>query len=169
VETFAALRLEIHSWRWQGVPFFIRAGKCLPVTCAEVLVTLRRPPALYAQACRAANYFRFRLSPDIAIALGTAVMGPDEQVTGECAELIASRHHQADEMDAYERLLGEAMKGDATLFAREDTVEEAWRIVGPVLGTATPVHDYEPGTWGPPEADQVTAGDGGWHNPTVTT
>jgi glucose-6-phosphate 1-dehydrogenase len=164
VETFAALRLEIHSWRWDGVPFYIRAGKELPVTAAEVLVKLRRPPALYSKL-PTPNYFRFRLSPDVTIALGTMVMSPGEEITGEQVELLASHHPSGDELDAYERLLGEAMRGDATLFAREDYVEDAWRVVEPVLGATTPVHPYEPQTWGPREADRLIEGDGGWHNP----
>jgi glucose-6-phosphate 1-dehydrogenase len=165
VETFAALRLEIHSWRWQGVPIFIRAGKRLPVTCAEVLVKLRRPPPLYSPGTLVNNHFRFRLSPDVAIGLGTMVRSPGEEMVGRPVELVATHHPEADEMDAYELLLGEAMKGDATLFAREDYVEEAWRIVDPVLDNTTPVHEYEPNTWGPPEADPLIAGAGGWHNP----
>jgi glucose-6-phosphate 1-dehydrogenase len=165
VETFAALRLEIHSWRWDGVPFFIRAGKCLPVTCAEVLATLRRPPPLYSPASIAPNHFRFRLSPDVTIGLGTMVMSPGAELVGRPVELVATHHPEADEMDAYERLLGEAMKGDATLFAREDYVEQAWRIVDPVLANPPPVHEYEPNTWGAPEAESLTAAVGGWHNP----
>jgi glucose-6-phosphate 1-dehydrogenase len=165
VETFAALRLHIHSWRWQNVPFYIRAGKCLPVTCTEVYVKLRRPPDLYTQAHMPPNYYRFRISPDVAIALGTRIKSPGEAMVGQPAELLAAHHPTAAEMDAYERLLGDAMKGDPTQFAREDYVEEAWRIVGPVLGKATPVHEYEPGTWGPKEADRLIAGDGGWHDP----
>jgi glucose-6-phosphate 1-dehydrogenase len=168
VETFAAVRLEIHSWRWQGVPFYIRAGKCLPVTCAEVFVQLRRPPQIYpSSASLAPNYFRFRLSPDVAIATGATILSPAEDAVGRQVELLASHHPTADEMDAYERLLGEAMEGDPTLFAREDYVEEAWRIVDPVLATETPVYDYGPNTWGPRQADSVIEGDGGWHNPAV--
>jgi glucose-6-phosphate 1-dehydrogenase len=166
-ETFAALRLEIHSWRWQGVPFYIRAGKLLPVTCAEVLVTLRQPPPLYLSQNSAPNHLRFQLSPDIAIALQTMVMSADEALTGSPAELLALRHPSRGGIDAYERLLREAMKGDATLFAREDSVEEAWRIVEPILGDAVPVHEYEPHTWGPAVADQLIAPDGGWHAPVV--
>jgi glucose-6-phosphate 1-dehydrogenase len=167
VETFAAVRLEIHSWRWQGVPFYIRAGKCLPVTCAEVLVELRQPPSLFPTCSSHPNYFRFRLSPDASIAIGASVVGPQEEMVGNCVELMASHHPTAEEMDAYERLLTEAMVGDRTLFAREDYVEEAWRIVDPVLKAATPLYDYAPGTWGPPTADELIARDGGWHNPSV--
>jgi glucose-6-phosphate 1-dehydrogenase len=139
----------------------------LPVTCAEVFVKLRCPPAIYTTDCLSPNHFRFRLSPDVTIALGTMVMSPGEELVGRPVELLATHQPDADEMDAYERLLGEAMKGDPTLFAREDSVEEAWRIVDPVLRAVTPVCEYEPGTWGPSEADRVVAGSDGWHNPTV--
>jgi glucose-6-phosphate 1-dehydrogenase len=165
VETFAALRLEIRSWRWQGVPVYLRAGKCLPVTCTEVFVRLRQPPAIFADTPPPPNYYRFRISPDVQIALGAMVMKPGEEMTGEQTELLLSEYPSAAEMDAYERLLGEAMKGDATQFAREDYVEEAWRIVGPVLGNKAPVYEYEPGTWGPKEVEQKLVPPGGWHNP----
>jgi glucose-6-phosphate 1-dehydrogenase len=167
VETFAALRLEIHSWRWKGVPVCIRAGKCLPVTCTEVLVQFRRPPAVYSETPPPPNYLRFRVSPDVVIALGVMVKSPGEEIAGEPTELLASHRPSGGEMDAYERLLGDAMRGDSTNFAREDYVEEAWRIVDPVLGTAVPVHEYEPGTWGPAEAEGLEPL-GGWRNPVVT-
>jgi glucose-6-phosphate 1-dehydrogenase len=166
-ETFAALRLEINSWRWQGVPFFIRAGKSLPVTCTEVVVRFRRPPSIFPACSLASNYFRFRVSPDVAIAMGMTVMDAAEKMVGQSAELLASRQPAAGEMDAYERVLGDALEGDATLFAREDYVEEAWRIVDPVLKAGTPIHEYEPNTWGPKEATSV-APTGGWHNPVAT-
>ncbi len=165
VGTFVALRLRINSWRWQGVPVYIRAGKCLPVTCTEVFVRLRRPPTVVSPDALP-NYFRFRVSPNVEIAVGTRVKAPGEEMAGEPAELLAVHHASPAEMDAYERLLGEAMKGDRTQFAREDYVEEAWRIVEPVLGDVVPAHPYEPGTWGPAEADQI-APPGGWHNPDV--
>ena len=165
VETFAALRLGINSWRWQGVPFYIRAGKELPVTCTEVLVQFRRPPAVYSPTPPPPNYLRFRISPDVQIGLGVMVKVPGEEMAGTEVELLAFHHPSKDEMDAYERLLGDAMKGDATLFAREDYVEEAWRIVDPVLKAGTPVYEYEPKTWGPPEVDQKVSPAGGWHNP----
>ena len=168
VETFAALRLEVNSWRWQGVPFYIRAGKCLPVTCTEVVVRLRRPPTVFPACCPSPNYFRFRISPEVTIAFGLTVMDPEEKMIGQSVELLASRHPGAGEMDAYERLLGDAMEGDATLFAREDYVEEAWRIVDPVLKAGTPVYEYEPNTWGPSEVDQQVSPPGGWQNPVVT-
>ena len=167
VETFAALQLEIDSWRWKGVPFYIRAGKCLPVTCAEVLVRLRQPPTMY-QGSPKPNYFRFRISPEVTLAIGMNVVGPSEDTTSQPVEMIASDHPPADGMDAYERVLGDAMAGDATLFAREDYVEEAWRIVDPVLRASTPVYEYEPNTWGPNELDQKLAPVGGWQNPIMT-
>jgi glucose-6-phosphate 1-dehydrogenase len=139
VETFAALRLEVNSWRWQGVPFYIRAGKLMPVTCTEVIVRLRQPPVLFSTCCSGPNYLRFRISPEVTIALGATVMDPEERMIGRSVELLASRQPGAGEMDAYERVLGDAMEGDATLFAREDYVEEAWRIVDPVLKAGTPV------------------------------
>src|SRR5881409_2156455 len=148
VETFAALQLEIDSWRWRGVPFYIRAGKCLPVTCTEVLVQLHQPPTMYQGFDLQPNYCRFRISPDVMLAFGLNVMAPAEE-TSQPVELLASHHPGADEMDAYERVLGDAMAGDASLFAREDYIEEAWRIVDPVLKADTPVYEYEPGTWGP--------------------
>jgi glucose-6-phosphate 1-dehydrogenase len=168
VETFAALHLEIHSWRWQGVPIYIRAGKCLPVTCSEIVVRLRRPPTMYQKFNLAPNHVRFRISPEITIAFGTNVMAPGEDTAAQSAEIIASRHPRADEMDAYERVLGDAMAGDATLFAREDYVEEAWRIVDPVLKAGTPVYEYEPNTWGPREVDETVSPLGGWQHPIVT-
>ncbi len=168
VETFAAVRLAIDTWRWAGVPFSVRTGKCLPVTVTEVMVTLKRPPqAVFDESePRQSNYFRFRLGPNVVIALGTRAKIPGEAMRGEEVELIA-RHHSGDEMAPYERLLGDAMQGDASLFAREDGVEEAWRVVDPILGNVTPAYCYEPNTWGPPEADALVAAEGGWHNPRV--
>jgi glucose-6-phosphate 1-dehydrogenase len=168
METFAALRLEVNSWRWKGIPFYIRAGKALPVTCTEVFVRLRQPPVVFSTCCAAPNYVRFRISPDVTIALGTTVMDPEERMIGRQAELLASHHPSAGEMDAYERILGDAMAGDATLFAREDYVEEAWRIVGPVLAGGTPAYEYEPNSWGPSEAYQQISPPGGWHNPVAS-
>jgi glucose-6-phosphate 1-dehydrogenase len=167
METFAAVRFEINSWRWKGVPFLIRAGKSLPVTCTEVLVRFRQPPDIYAHASSLANYFRFRISPDIAIALGTQVLDDGDALAGRTVELIAAEDARSAGMDAYERLLHDAMIGDATLFAREDSVEQSWRIVEPVLGTATPLFEYEPNTWGPLEAVQIPAGHTPWHDPMV--
>jgi len=167
VETFAALKLHIDSWRWRGVPIFIRAGKCLAVTCTEIRVRLRLPPTMYKHYDLASNYVRMRISPDIVLAFGFNVTSPIEESQSQLAELLASRHPQAKEMDAYERVLGDAMAGDATLFAREDYVEEAWRVVDPALKATTPVFEYEPKTWGPAEVEHVTP-PGGWQNPTVT-
>ena len=168
VETFAALKLEVKSWRWQGVPFYIRAGKCLPVTCTEILARLRRPPEVFP-ACRSKqNYFRFRISPVVTSAFGLTVMDEKEQMTGEPIELMHTHQPSSEEMEAYERVLGDALAGDATLFAREDYVEEAWRIVDPALQAGTPVFEYEPGTWGPSEVDQHVVPPGGWNNPVVT-
>jgi len=167
-ETFAAVRLEIDSWRWAGVPFFIRAGKSLPVTCTEVFVRLRRAPKIFPECTGVPNHLRFRISPEMTIALGATVMDPDDRMAGQQIELTASRSPGAEEMDAYERVLSDAMAGDRTLFAREDYVEEAWRIVDPVLAADTPVHDYVPGTWGPAEVDARVAPPGGWQNPVVT-
>lgn len=167
VETFAALKLCIDSWRWRGVPFYIRAGKCLAVTCTEILVRLRQPPTMYEDYSLEPNYTRLRISPDIVMAFGLNVTSPVEESQSELSELLASRHPCAKEMDAYERVLGDAMAGDATLFAREDYVEEAWRIVDPALKAGTPVYEYDPKTWGPPEVESVTP-PGGWSNPVVT-
>jgi len=166
VETFAALRLEVNSWRWQGVPFYIRAGKSLPVTATEVVCRLRKPPTEIPADVLHSNYLRFRISPDVSIALGMTVMGPGEKLIGQPAEMIAIKPPDAEEMSAYERVLGDAMAGDATLFAREDYVEQAWRIVDPVLKKITPVYPYDPKTWGPHEVERVTP-PGGWQNPIV--
>ena len=172
-ETFAALRLEINSWRWQGVPIYIRAGKYLPVTSTEILVILRKPPDLFPCESSRSNYFRFRISPDVTTALSMMVKSPCDEMLGESMEMIAHQHTEPDEMDAYERLLTDAIEGDATLFAREDYIEEAWRIVDPVLKAHTPVYEYAPGTWGPEEVQQRIVPPDGWHNPalkhTVTT
>ncbi len=167
VETFAAVRLQIDSWRWQGVPFYIRAGKCLPVTCTEVVVRLRQPPTMFHTFHLEPNYCRFRISPDITMALGANVIAPGQETLSHTAEMLGTRLPRADEMDAYERVLGDAMHGDATLFAREDYVEEAWRIVDPVLKDGTPVYEYERGTWGPKEVDSRVSPPGGWQNPTI--
>jgi glucose-6-phosphate 1-dehydrogenase len=167
VETFAALRLNVNSWRWKGVPFFIRAGKCLPVTCTEVVARFRLPPTILRASALTKNHLRFRISPDVTIALAMTIMAQGEEMNAQSAEMLASRHPQAGEMDAYERVLGDAMAGDATLFARQDYVEEAWRVVDPVLKQVTPVYEYDPATWGPNEVDQRVVPEGGWQNPTI--
>ncbi len=164
VETFAALRLHIDSWRWEGVPFYIRAGKMLPVTATEVIVELKTPPQTIFDkpSSEPSNYFRFRLSPDVFISLGARIKKSGEAMVGEEVELIA--HHQSnDEMTPYERLLGDAIRGDPSLFARYDSVEAAWRVVDPILGNGIPVFPYEPHSWGPSQADSII-GDGHWYN-----
>jgi glucose-6-phosphate 1-dehydrogenase len=169
VETFAAMKLNIDTKRWSGVPFYIRTGKCLPVTATEMMVQFRRPPEnIFGEtALDAQNFYRFRLNPDVVIALGARVKRPGEAMVGEQQELIA-HHSPSDEMPPYERLLGDAMHGDQTLFAREDMVEAAWKVVDPVLSNPTPLTIYPVQTWGPPDADKLIDGDGGWHNPHVS-
>ena len=166
VETFAALRLSIDSWRWSGVPFYLRAGKCLPVTATEVVVELRAPPTQVfgdTAPCQP-NYVRFRVGPDVAIALGAHTKQAGERMLGREVELFVDQK-APEEMAPYERLIGDAMNGDATLFAREDEVEAAWAAVDPVLHASTPVFEYDPGTWGPDEAFYVVHGACGWHDP----
>jgi glucose-6-phosphate 1-dehydrogenase len=166
VETFAAVRLFIDTWRWAGVPFYIRAGKCLPVTATEVIVNLNRPPReTFDEPERGLpNRLRLRLSPEVVIALGMRVKRPGERMEGENVELIATQQ-DPDEMTPYERLLGDALRGDQTLFASEDAIEAQWRIVEPVLGDVTPVHEYEQNTWGPAEAGSLIEDSAGWMNP----
>jgi glucose-6-phosphate 1-dehydrogenase len=168
VETFAALRLSINSWRWAGVPFFIRAGKRLPVTATEVLVRLRPPPfAVFDEqslGLRESNHLRFRLSPDVVTEIGVRSKVPGEEMTGKGVDLDAVGDVSVD-MLPYERLLGDAAAGDATLFATEAGVEASWRVVDPVLKAPGAVLPYAPGTWGPAEADALVARNGGWHAP----
>jgi glucose-6-phosphate 1-dehydrogenase len=169
VETYAAMRLHLDSWRWDGVPFFIRAGKRLAVTATEVLVRFKRPPQkLFAEAMpERPNYVRFRLGPDrVAIGLGVRAKKPGAAFVGEDMELFVS-DEEHDGMGAYERLIGEAMQGDPSQFDREDGVEAAWRIVDPVLDQRLPVHGYAAGSWGPAQADALIADYGGWHRPQV--
>ena len=166
VETFAALKLEVDSWRWRGVPFYIRAGKNLPVTCTELEIKLRHPPTMYNSYNLKSNYIRFRISPNVAAAFGLNTVTPEDESVSEVTELKVNPSTSPKEMGAYERVLTDAMTGDATLFAREDYVEEAWRIVDPLLKSGTPVHEYEPKTWGPNETNSVKP-PGGWHNPVV--
>src|SRR5438445_10380228 len=165
-ETFVALRLEINSWRWKGVPFYIRAGKCLPVTCTEIVGKFRKPPTLIPDSVLTENHLRLRLSPEVTIAMGIMSLAPGEGFSLQTGAMVASRSPRGGEMDAYERVLGAAMEGDATLFAREDYVEEAWRIVDPVLKKNTPIYQYASNIWGPGEVERVTPA-GGWSNPTV--
>jgi len=164
VETFAALQLHIDSWRWDEVPFYIRVGKCLPVTATEVIVTLKRPP-MAQLASSETNYFRFRLSPDVIIAIGARVKRPGEEMTSERTELKVVQRPSDKDLAPYERLLGDAMTGDPVLFSRQDGVEAAWAVVDPVLGDVTPLHQYEPGSWGPAQAEALTAAVGGWQTP----
>jgi glucose-6-phosphate 1-dehydrogenase len=169
METFASLRVEVDSWRWKGVPFYIRAGKNLPVTCTEVMAKFRYPPTVIPSSKLTQNHLRFRVSPDVDIALGMTVMAPGEQMTGEPVEMLAHHQTKPGEMEPYEILLGDAMAGDSTLFARQDYVEEAWRIVDPVLKAATPVYQYEPNTWGPKEVAERVVPPGGWDNPVIAS
>jgi glucose-6-phosphate 1-dehydrogenase len=166
VETFAALRLHIESWRWQGVPVLIRVGKCLPVHAAEVLVTLHRPPhkVFPENDPPQSNYVRFQIQPQVEIGMGARAKVPGEDMVGEHVELAVC-HQGGDEMEPYDRLLGDAMDGDAILFARQDGVEAAWRIVDPILGNAVPVAEYAQGSWGPEAAAKLAAPVGGWHDP----
>jgi glucose-6-phosphate 1-dehydrogenase len=166
VETYAALRLFIDTWRWADVPFFIRAGKCLPVTATEVIVDFKRPPreTFGETVTGLGDHLRLRLSPEVLIALGMRVKQPGDHYCGEDVELIAT-HQTGSEMAPYERLLSDALKGDQSLFANEEAVEAQWRVVDSVLSEGTPLHGYQPGTWGPPEADRLTAEFDGWIDP----
>lgn len=166
VETFTALCLHIDTWRWAGVPFYIRAGKCLPVTTTEVMVDLKCPPlAIFDEISPAtSNYFRFRLSPEVVISAGARVKQPGEEMRGEPVELIARHGPRSDNLP-YERLLHDALRGDPSLFTRDDSVEAAWRVIDPVLRNAEPVHEYEPGSWGPSAAAGIVDSDQGWHDP----
>jgi glucose-6-phosphate 1-dehydrogenase len=166
VETFAAVTFCIDTWRWADVPFYVRAGKYLPVRATEITVDLKRPPQTVFGETEPpqSNCYRFRISPVVKITLGARAKVAGEAMRGEEVELVAV-HQSPDEMAPYERLLHSAMQGDETLFVREDSVEAQWRIVDPILEKSTPVYEYAPGTWGPPEADQLIAGNGGWYNP----
>jgi glucose-6-phosphate 1-dehydrogenase len=171
VATFAALRLYIDSWRWFGTPFIVRAGKRLKMTCTEVLVELKRPPPVVFPdpVPPGENYLRLRLSPKVMIAIGAHAKRPGEGMVGEPVELQVvegASQGEGGRMEAYERLLGDAMAGDATLFARQDVVEAAWAVVDPVIQEAGAPHLYEPGSWGPSEADRLVAEVGGWNTPT---
>lgn len=165
--TYAALKLWIDSWRWAGVPFFVRAGKSLKMNCTEVVVEFKNPPQVVftEPAFSQGNYVRFRLGPQVQIGIGARAKRPGEGMAGRPVELSVVQQQTSDEMDAYERLLGDAMAGDATLFARYDTVEAAWRIVDPVIHGPSELWEYEPGSWGPPQADKLVAEVGGWNTP----
>ena len=166
VETFAALRLHIDTWRWADVPFYIRTGKSLPISATEVVVNLKQPPlAIFdADATMPSNYFRFRLSPEVVISTGALVKRNGENMRGEPVELVA-RHRPTREKTPYERLLGDAIRGDAQLFTMDDSVEAAWRVVDPVLKNPLPVVEYEPGSWGPKVATDIVKGEEVWHDP----
>jgi glucose-6-phosphate 1-dehydrogenase len=169
--TYAALQLHVDSWRWDGVPFYVRAGKSLAKTVTEVMIELKKPPqVVFAEKCLGrGNYVRLRVSPAVQIALGARTKTPGEGMKGEQVELLVAEgaeQGQAGRMEAYERLLGDAIAGDATLFARQDVVEAAWAIVDPVIHGPSPMYDYDPGTWGPAEADALVEQIGGWNTPT---
>jgi glucose-6-phosphate 1-dehydrogenase len=169
--TYAALRMYVDSWRWKGVPFYVRAGKSLATTCTEVMIEFNNPPQVVFKeaAPKMGNYLRFRLNPTVSIALGARGKTPGEKMVGAPVELSVvdvAGPGQGGQMDAYERLLGDAMNGDATLFARQDVVEAAWAIVDPILHGPSPMFEYEPGTWGPKESDALVAEVGGWNTPT---
>jgi glucose-6-phosphate 1-dehydrogenase len=165
VETYVALKLWINSWRWKDVPFYIRAGKRMAATATEVVVRLRQAPAVFTPASPPANYYRFQVTPTQTIAVGSFVKVPHEMLRGHEVELTVSEHSDPAEMGAYEELLTDAIQGVSARFARQDYVEEAWRIVDPVLDEETPVYEYAPGTWGPSEAEQAIAPAGGWFTP----
>jgi glucose-6-phosphate 1-dehydrogenase len=166
VETFAAIRFQIDNARWKNVPFYVRAGKCMPVTITEVLVRLKRPTNQILDEIKSCDnsYFRFRLSPHEEIALGLKIKKAGEDMVGDIGELVVHETPK-DEMPPYERLLGDAMHGDATSFSREDSVENAWRIVDPILNKAVPVYQYEKNSWGPAEVEEKLEPPQGWHNP----
>jgi glucose-6-phosphate 1-dehydrogenase len=168
VETFCAMRLSIDSWRWEGVPWYLRSGKYLAETATEIMVELKPPPQrLFADSAPTtgrANYLRFRLSPGAAIALAARVKLAGKNFVGDQRELYLSEEQPGEE-PPYERLLGDAMAGDGALFAREDAIEAAWAVVEPVLKTHHRARPYKRGGWGPKEADAFIAPDGHWHNP----
>jgi glucose-6-phosphate 1-dehydrogenase len=168
VETFAALRLHIDTWRWAGVPFYVRAGKNLPITATEVRVTLKRPPLAIFDRTNSmpANYFRLRLSPEVIIGTGALAKTDGEDMRGEPVELIA-RHNSPTEKSPYERLLGDAIRGDPSLFTQDASVEAAWQVVDPILACGQPVVEYEPGTWGPAAAAGIVRGGDTWHDPQI--
>jgi len=167
VATYAALRLDIDSWRWAGVPFYVRAGKCLKTTTTEVFVELKVPPQVVFAEARPSvgNYVRFRLNPQVAIAIGARGKRPGETMAGRHVELSVVEQPVETRLGDYERLLGDAIAGDATLFARQDVVEAAWAIVNPLLADPGELFEYEPGSWGPPQAERLVAEIGGWNTP----
>jgi glucose-6-phosphate 1-dehydrogenase len=172
VPTFVAMRLFVDSWRWEGVPFYVRAGKCLQTTSTEIIVNLKEaPPVVFRQPLRGDNYVRFTLAPNVAIDIGASAKRPGEGMAGEPVTLsvvATAAQGEGTRLGPYERLLGDAMAGDATLFARQDVVEAAWAIVDPVLNTPMPLASYECGTWGPEEANRFVDRIGGWMPTTQT-
>jgi glucose-6-phosphate 1-dehydrogenase len=166
-ETFSAMRLHIDSPRWEGVPFFIRAGKNLPVTCTEILVRFKHLPSAYSSIATQPNHIRFRISPDVTVAFGMLIMAQGEDMASVLSEVQGNPTPFPNEKDAYERVLTDAMAGDPTHFARQDYVEEAWKIVDDYLKSDVPVYEYEPGTWGPENVDELILPPGGWNNPVV--
>ncbi|TDQ18967.1 glucose-6-phosphate 1-dehydrogenase [Algoriphagus boseongensis] len=166
-ETFAAMRLHIESPRWEGVPFYIRAGKNLPVTSTEILVRFKHLPTAYSSIAKQPNHIRFRISPDVTIAFGMLIMAPQEDMQSVLTEVQGNPTPFPNEKDAYERVLTDAMAGDPTQFARQDYVEDAWKIVDDYLQMDCPVYEYEPGTWGPEKVDELIMPLGGWNNPVV--
>ena len=165
-ETFAAVRVHVNSWRWDGVPFYIRAGKDLPLTCTEVVARLKKAPHTnITEPGVTQNYIRFRVSPEMTVAMGVSVANPTCKGPRKTAEMIASRHPNPEEMEPYELVLTDAMAGDRSLFARQDYVEEAWRIVDPVLKAGTPLFPYDQHTWGPKGTGTTVVPPGGWHIP----
>ena len=168
--TYAALRLYIDSWRWAGVPFYVRAGKSLTMTCTEIVVELKNPPPVVftEPTPSVGNYVRFRLNPQVAIAVGARAKRPGEGMAGEPVELSVvdqASQGKGARLGDYARLIGDAMAGDATLFARQDVVEAAWAIIDPVIHGPSPMYEYDPGSWGPPQADALVAQVGGWNTP----
>jgi glucose-6-phosphate 1-dehydrogenase len=170
VETYVAVKLEIDSWRWAGVPIFVRAGKMLPVTCTEAFIEFKRPPIeSFGEIVSATSaHMRIRVSPDMSIGMGVRVKTPGERMVGHDLELLVHRQ-AANDIPPYERLLGDASRGNSELFSRQDIIEAQWRIVEPVLGSASPLYQYDPGSWGPGEAEQLIEGYGPWVNPVVET
>jgi glucose-6-phosphate 1-dehydrogenase len=168
VETYAAVKLYVDSWRWADVPFYIRAGKCLPVTCTEIVVEFRRPPReVFGELVPSlSSHLRLRLNPEVLIALGMRVKVPGERMAGEDVELIVTRQ-PGDALTPYERLLGDALRGDLGLFGRQDAIEAQWAVVDPILGDVTPAYEYARGCWGPREAQRLIEGDDGWLDPQV--
>jgi glucose-6-phosphate 1-dehydrogenase len=167
VETYVALKICINSWRWKDVPFYIRTGKSLPVTATEVVARLRRPPEIFSRDPLPANYVRFRVSPDMSIGIGANVRLPGEVPRGVPVEMLATQHTKPEDILPYEELLADAIVGNQARFARADYVEDAWRILDPLLKNMPPVHTYKPGTWGPVEAEKLAEADGGWLNPSA--